>query len=58
MLRINSPKTYALVTGLVLFCLGLFGFAFRSSFNIPDSYLVISLILGFWGLVVAANFKN
>lgn len=58
MFKFNSPKSYTLVTGLVLFGLGLFGFAFRSNFNVPDSYLFVSLVLGFWGLVVAANSKS
>ncbi len=58
MLKINSPKTYTLVTGLILFAIGLFGFAFHGNLNIPDSYLVASLVLGFWGLVVAANSRS
>jgi hypothetical protein len=46
--KYNTPKGYSLIAGGVLFALGLFGFAFRDSFNVPDHYLVGSLILGFW----------
>ena len=40
---------------IALFAFGFFGFAFRESFNVPDYYLFISLILGFWGIVVGTK---
>ncbi len=49
---LNSHRSYALVTGSVLFLFGVVGFAFRQSFDLADKYLVLSLILGFWGVVV------
>lgn len=54
MIKLRTPRAYALITGIILFCLGFFGFAFRSDFNVPDYYLFFSLILGFWGIVVGA----
>jgi hypothetical protein len=52
MMKLHNPKSYSLITGTILFLLGFLGFAFRGSFNVPDSYLLLSLILGFWGIVV------
>ncbi len=51
--KLTNPKTYALVSGLILFVLGVIGFAFRNSFDIPDKYLILNLILGLWGIVAA-----
>lgn len=51
-MKLGSPKNYALITGILLFALGFFGFAFRGSFNLPDIYLLASLVLGFWGILV------
>jgi hypothetical protein len=48
-----SSKTYSLVTGLLLFAFGVVGFAFRNNFNLADKYLLLSLILGFWGVICA-----
>ena len=58
MIRLSSAKSYALITGLILFILGLFGLAFRSSFNLPDNYLFFSLVLGFWGIVTGVGKNN
>jgi hypothetical protein len=55
MIKFNNPRSYALTTGIILFALGFFGFAFAGTFNVPDSYLVVSLILGFWGIVVGVR---
>jgi hypothetical protein len=55
MLKLNSQKTYCLATGIILFILGFFGFAFPGIFNLPGSYLIASLILGFWGIVVGSK---
>ena len=55
MSKFGSQKTYALTTGIILFCFGFFGFAFRESFNVPDYYLLTGLILGFWGIVVGTK---
>jgi len=54
----GSQRVYCFVSGAILFALGIFGFAFRTSFDIPDRYLLASLILGFWGLVVSFNTKS
>ncbi|MEK7617850.1 MAG: hypothetical protein AAB410_01780 [Patescibacteria group bacterium] len=56
MLKFSSPRSYAFLTGLVLFLLGFIGFAFRSNFGgIDNGYLLASLLLGFWGLVVSVQ---
>jgi hypothetical protein len=48
-------KTYTLVSAGLLFAIGLYGFAFRGLTSLPDFYLFISLILGFWGLIVVSQ---
>ncbi|MCL5667385.1 MAG: hypothetical protein M1383_06470 [Patescibacteria group bacterium] len=58
MIKFSKPKNYALITGILLFCLGFFGFAFRTSFNLPGYYLFGSLILGFWGIIVGSGGKG
>ena len=55
MVKLSNSKNYALITGLILTLFAIIGFAFRSSFNIADKYLFISLILGAWGLYCAFN---
>ncbi len=50
---IFHKKIYALVCGFLLFAFGVVGFAFRGSFDIGGQYLILSLLLGFWGLLVA-----
>jgi len=56
MLKPSNPRHYAFLTGLVLFLLGLFGFAFRSAFSgIGNGYLLLALALGFWGLIVSVQ---
>ena len=37
--------------GVILFAIGLIGFAFRSDGSLPDLYLGGALVLGFWGIV-------
>jgi xanthine/uracil permease len=44
-------KNYARIVGVILFVMGLFGFAFRSDNSLPDLYLGGALLLGFWGIV-------
>lgn len=53
MIKLSSPKNYALIVGMILFALGFFGFAFRTNFSIGNQYLIASLVLGFWGIVAA-----
>lgn len=53
MKRLNNTKTYALVTGFVLFLYGVVKFAFRGSAHVPDYVLLISIIFGFWGILAA-----
>jgi len=57
MSRFLSTKLYSLITGGLLFAFGFFGFAFRDFFNVPDSYLLAGLILGFWGIVAGVSKK-
>ena len=49
---VRRTKNYARSVGVLLFLLGLFGFAFRTDTSLPDSYLVAALVLGFWGILV------
>ncbi len=48
---LRQTKNYARIVGVILFALGLIGFAFRSDSSLPDVYLAASLVLGFWGIV-------
>ncbi len=50
-MKLSSLRTYALLTGVLLFTLGFLGFAFRGNFKAPDSYFLGALVLGFWGIV-------
>lgn len=55
MRKFANPKIYSLVCGLLLFSFGILGFAFRNNFDLADKYLVLSLILGFWGIISSFN---
>lgn len=56
MLKLSSPRTFSFLVGLILFLLGLFGFAFRAMFTgIGDRYLLLALVFGFWGLIVSVQ---
>lgn len=48
---LSQPRNYSRVVGVILFTIGLVGFAFRSDDSLPDVYLVGAIILGFWGIV-------
>jgi hypothetical protein len=48
---LKPTKNYARIAGVILFSIGLLGFAFRSDNSLPDLYLGGALILGFWGIV-------
>lgn len=52
MAKFSRHRTYAAITGTLLFLLGFLGFAFRPQFDVPSSYLLGALVLGFWGVVV------
>lgn len=54
MFNLSNLRTYALTVGILLFLFGLFGFAFKSAFDIANGYLIAGLILGFWGIVVGS----
>ncbi|HYV33999.1 MAG TPA: hypothetical protein VE973_04090 [Candidatus Limnocylindria bacterium] len=54
---LNSLRFYTLFTGIVLFLLGFLGFAFRHKIDLPDGYLLLSLILGFWGILIGIRYK-
>lgn len=51
----KSRVFYVRLVGLVLFLVGLLGFAFRSNDSLPGLYLLVALMLGFWGLVLGAS---
>jgi lipoprotein signal peptidase len=57
-MKFTTPQFYTLFTGIVLFLFGFLGFAFNSIFNVADSYLFFSLVLGFWGIVVGINSRT
>ena len=57
MIKLQSTKYYSLITGAILFLLGFLGFAFRD-INMPDAYLLLSLVLGFWGIAVGIGKKS
>ena len=48
---LRQTKNYALIVGVILFVIGLLGFAFRSDSSLPDLYLGGALVLGFWGII-------
>lgn len=48
---LKQTKNYARVVGVILFLIGLLGFAFRSDNSLPDLYLGGALVLGFWGIL-------
>ena len=48
---LRQTKNYARIVGVILFAIGLIGFAFRSDNSLPDLYLGGALLLGFWGIV-------
>ncbi len=48
---LRQTKNYARIVGVILFVIGLLGFAFRSDNSLPDIYLGGALILGFWGIL-------
>ena len=50
-MKLNNPNTYAAVVGVLLFTLGLLGFAFKHTFKLADVYLIGSLVLGLWGIL-------
>ena len=51
LLILKQTKNYARIVGVILFAIGLIGFAFRSDSSLPDKYLVGAIVLGFWGIV-------
>lgn len=55
MQKLKSARLYALVSGIILFCLGFFSLAFRTTDSIPDFYLMLSLILGLWGIIASTR---
>ena len=55
MIKLNTPRSYAAICGVILFLTGFLGFAFRSNFDAPNKYLFGALILGFWGIVVSLS---
>gem|GEM_PF-4762059 len=51
--RFGKLRIFAFSCGLVLFLIGLGGFAFRNGRSIPDWHLFIDIVLGFWGLLIS-----
>jgi hypothetical protein len=48
---LGQTKNYTRIVGVILFAIGLIGFAFRSDNSLPDLYLGGALVLGFWGII-------
>ena len=48
---LSQPRNYSITAGIILFAIGIIGFAFRSQGSLPDVYLGGALVLGFWGIV-------
>lgn len=48
---LKQTKNYTRIVGVILFLIGLLGFAFRSDNSLPDLYLGGALVLGFWGIL-------
>lgn len=48
----SKSKNYAMVTGVIFFAVGLLGFIFKSTSSLPDLYLLLFIIVGFWGILV------
>lgn len=51
--KLLKTKSYARIAGIVLFGIGLLGFAFKSDQSLPDLYLLFFLLLGFWGIIAS-----
>ena len=58
MIKLSTPRSYSLITGIILFLVGFVGFAFPNIVSLPGGYLFLSLALGFWGIVVGVNKKQ
>jgi uncharacterized membrane protein YiaA len=58
MVKLSTPRSYALITGVILFLIGFCGFAFPNIISLPGGYLFAALVLGFWGIVVGVNNKQ
>lgn len=41
-----------MVTGAIFFVIGLLGFIFKSNSSLPDYYLLLFVVVGFWGILV------
>lgn len=52
---LRKTKNYALVVGFGLFLLGFFGFIFKSSSSISNAYLLLAIIVGFWGIIIGLS---
>lgn len=49
---LSKSSNYALTTGVIFFAIGLLGFIFKSNNSLPDYYLLLFIVLGFWGILV------
>ncbi len=49
---LSKSKNYAIFTGVIFFAIGLLGFIFKSNNSLPDYYLLLFIVLGFWGILV------
>jgi hypothetical protein len=54
---LKVSKNYALITGVIFFVIGLLGFIFKSSSSLPDYYLLLFIVIGFWGILVGLRAK-
>ena len=56
--KLSLTKNYARITGAVLFAIGLLGFIFKSNNSLPDYYLLLFVLIGFWGILVGIKNHN
>jgi hypothetical protein len=56
--RLLSTRFYTFTLGLLLFAIGIYGFAFRGLNALPDYLLLFGTIFGFWGLVITIFSKK
>jgi hypothetical protein len=55
-MKLMNSKTFSWFVGIFFLMVGLVGYAFRGSIKMPDSYLLVALVIGFLGILV--SFEN
>ncbi len=57
-MKLQNTKTYTQVVGILLFAIGILGFAFPNAIQLPDVYLLLFLVLGFWGVLISVYHRK